>query len=133
MDELQSTLAQSIQKRIDMAVHNPAQVADCRITMDLNRQICGADVWSVDCVRDLISSHVNDVAGICCYQLRQLCIIIYSLMTDAAHSLVLGTDPHSNRLMQWPPRYWSKVPSQKVTVLCCRQTSSAAPIPYICF
>ena len=43
--------------------------------------VCGADVRHVDCVRDLgvlidsnmtLSNHVNNVAGICFYQLRQL-------------------------------------------------------------
>ena len=59
--------------------------------------VCGADVRPVDCVRDLgvlidsnmtLSNHVNNVAGICFYQLRQLRIIRRSLTTDAAHSLV---------------------------------------------
>ena len=59
--------------------------------------ICGADVRPVDCVWDLgvlkgsnmtLSNHVNNVAGICFYQLRQLRIIRRSLTTDAAHSLV---------------------------------------------
>ena len=63
----------------------------------LNMTVCGADVWPVDCVRDLgvlidsnmtLSNHVNNVAGICFYQLRQLCIIRRSLTTDAAHLLV---------------------------------------------
>ena len=35
-----------------------------------------------------LSNHVNNVAGICFYQLRQLRIIRRSLTTDAAHSLV---------------------------------------------
>ena len=59
--------------------------------------VCGVDVRPVDCVRDLgvlidsnmtLSNHVNNVAGICFYQLRQLRIIRRSLTTDAAHSLV---------------------------------------------
>ena len=63
----------------------------------LNMTVCGADVRPVDCVRDLgvlidsnmtLSNHVNNVAGICFYQLRQLRIIRRSLTTDAAHSLV---------------------------------------------
>ena len=58
--------------------------------------VCGADVRPVDCVRDLgvlidsnmtLSNHVNNVAGIFFYQLRQLRIIRMSLTTDA-HSLV---------------------------------------------
>ena len=62
-----------------------------------NMTVCGADVRPVDCVRDLgvlidsnmtLSNHVNNVAGICFYQLRQLRIIRRSLTTDAAHSLV---------------------------------------------
>ena len=62
-----------------------------------NMTVCGADVRLVDCVRDLdvlidsnmtLSNHVNNVAGICFYQLRQLRIIRRSLTTDAAHSLV---------------------------------------------
>ena len=49
-----------------------------------NMTVCGADVRPVDCVRDLgvlidsnmtLSNHVNNVAGICFYQLRQLRII----------------------------------------------------------
>ena len=57
----------------------------------------GADVRPVECVWDLgvlidsnmtISNHVNNVAGICFFQLRQLRIIRRSLTTDAAHSLV---------------------------------------------
>ena len=63
----------------------------------LNMTVCGADIRPVDCVRDLgvlidsnmtLSNHVNNVAGICFYQLRQLRIIRRSLTTDAAHSLV---------------------------------------------
>ena len=62
-----------------------------------NVTVCGADVRPVECVRDLgvlidsnmtLSNHVNNVAGICFYQLRQLRIIRRSLTTDAAHSLV---------------------------------------------
>ena len=62
-----------------------------------NMTVCGADVRPVDCVRDLgvlidsnmtLSNHVNNVAGICFYQLRQLRIIRRFLTTDAAHSLV---------------------------------------------
>ena len=62
-----------------------------------NMTVCGADVRPVDCVRDLgilidsnmtLSNHVNNVAGIYFYQLRQLRIIRRSLTTDAAHSLV---------------------------------------------
>ena len=69
-----------------------------------NMTVCGADVRPVECVRDLgvlidsnmtLSNHVNNVAGICFYQLRQLCIIRHSLTTDAAHS-VLAFDPHSS-------------------------------------
>ena len=59
--------------------------------------VCGADVRPVECVRDLgvlidsnmtLLNHVNNVAGICFYQLRQLRIIRRSLTTEAAHSLV---------------------------------------------
>ena len=59
--------------------------------------VYGADVRSVECVRDLgvlidsnmtLSNHVTNVAGICFYQLRPLRIIRRSLSTDAAHSLV---------------------------------------------
>ena len=62
-----------------------------------NMTVCGADVRPVDCVRDLgvlidsnmtLSNHVNNVAGICFYQLRQLRIIRRSLTTDAAHALL---------------------------------------------
>ena len=62
-----------------------------------NMTVCGADVRPVECVRDLgvlidsnmtLSNHVNNVAGICFYQLHQLRIIRRSLTTDAAHSLV---------------------------------------------
>ena len=64
---------------------------------ELNMTVCGADVRPVECVRDLgvlidsnmtLSNHVNNVAGICFYQLRQLRFIRRSLTTDAAHSLV---------------------------------------------
>ena len=63
----------------------------------LTMSICGADVRPVECVRDLgvlidsnmtLLNHVNNVAGICFYQLRQLRIIRRSLTTEAAHSLV---------------------------------------------
>ena len=63
----------------------------------LGMTVCGADVRPVECVRDLgvlidsnmtLSNHVNNVAGICFCQLRQLHIIRCSLTTDAAHSLV---------------------------------------------
>ena len=62
-----------------------------------NMTVCGADVRPVDCVRDVgvlldsnmkLSNHVNNIAGICFYQLCQLRIIRPSLTTDAAHSLV---------------------------------------------
>ena len=62
-----------------------------------NVTVCGADVRPVDCVRDLgvlidsnmtLSNHVNNMAGICFYQLRQLRIIRRFLTTDAAHTLV---------------------------------------------
>ena len=58
---------------------------------------CEADVRPVECVRDIgvlidsnmtLLNHVNNVAGICFYQLRQLRIIRRSLTTEAAHSLV---------------------------------------------
>ena len=63
----------------------------------LTMSVCGADVRPVECVRDLgvlidsnmtLLNHVNNVAGICFYQLRQLRIIRRSLTTEAAHSLV---------------------------------------------
>ena len=63
----------------------------------LGMTVCGADVRPVECVRDLgvlidsnmtLSNPVNNVAGICFYQLCQLRIIQRSLTTDAAHSLV---------------------------------------------
>ena len=63
----------------------------------LTMSVCGADVRPVECVRDLgvlidsnmtLLKHVNNVAGICFYQLRQLRIIRRSLTTEAAHSLV---------------------------------------------
>ena len=63
----------------------------------LAMSVCGADVRPVECVRDLgdlidsnmtLLNHVNNVAGICFYQLRQLRIIRRSLTTEAAHSLV---------------------------------------------
>ena len=62
-----------------------------------NMTVCGAVIRPVECVWDLgvlidsnmtLSNHVNNVAGICFYQLRQLRIIHRSLTTDAAHSLV---------------------------------------------
>ena len=63
----------------------------------LTMSVCGADVRPVECVRDLgvlidsnmtLLKHVNNVAGICFYQLRQLRIIRRSLTTEVAHSLV---------------------------------------------
>ena len=63
----------------------------------LTMSVCGADVRPVECVHDLgvlidsnmtLLNHVNNVAGICFYQLRQLRIIRRSLTTEAAHSLV---------------------------------------------
>ena len=63
----------------------------------LTMSVCGADVRPVECVRDLgvlidsnmtLLNHVNSVAGICFYQLRQLRIIRRSLTTEAAHLLV---------------------------------------------
>ena len=80
--------------------------------------VCGADVRPVDCVRDLgvlidsnmtLSNHVNNLAGICYYQLRQLRIIRRSLTTDAAHSLVralINTRvDYCNGLLAADPKY----------------------------
>ena len=80
--------------------------------------VCGADVRPVDCVRDLgvlidsnmtLSNHVNNVAGICFYQLRQLRIIRRSLTTDAAHSLVRALIhtriDYCNGLLKAGPKY----------------------------
>ena len=83
-----------------------------------NMTVCGAYFRPVECVRDLgvlidsnmtISNHVNNVAGICFYQLRQLRIIRRSLTTDAAHSLVralihIRVD-YSNGLLAAGPKY----------------------------
>ena len=66
------------------------------MTSSILKRLC-ADIRPVDCVRDLgvlidssmtLSNHVNNVASICFYQLRQLRFIRRSLTTDAAHSLV---------------------------------------------
>ena len=63
----------------------------------LTMSVCGADVRPVECVCDLgvlidsnmtLMNHVNNVVGICFYQLRQLRIIRRSLTTEAAHLLV---------------------------------------------
>ena len=83
-----------------------------------NMTVCGADVRPDDCVRDLgvlidsnmtLSNHVNNVAGICFYQLRQLRIIRRSLTTDAAHSLVRALIhtriDYCNGLMAAGPKY----------------------------
>ena len=85
---------------------------------DLNMRVCGADVRSVEYVRDLgvlidsnmtLSNHVNNVAGICFYQLRQLRIIRRSLTTEAAHSLVRALIhtrvDYCNGLLAAGPRY----------------------------
>ena len=84
----------------------------------LNMTVCGAVVRPVDCVRDLgvlidsnmtLSNHVNNVAGICFYQLRQLRIIRRSLTTDAAHSLVRALIhtriDYCNGLLATGPKY----------------------------
>ena len=73
------------------------KIVSVTFTFTFNMTVCGADVRPVDCVRDLgvlidsnmtLSNHVNNVAGICFYQLCQLRIIRRSLTTDAAHLLV---------------------------------------------
>ena len=65
-----------------------------QLNSGLTMSVCGADVRPVECVCDLgvlfdsnmtLLNHVNNVAGICFYQLR---IIRRSLTTEAAHSLV---------------------------------------------
>ena len=62
-----------------------------------NMTVCGADVRPVDCVRDLgvlidinmtLSNHVNNVAGICFHQLRQLRIIRRYQTTDLFYFLI---------------------------------------------
>ena len=108
----------------------------------LSMTVCGADVRLVECVRDLgvlidsnmtLSNHVNNVAGICFYQLRQLRIIRRSLTTDAAHSLVALIHTrvdYCNGLLAAGPKYLHEklvCPSRR------RQTCSAAPISCICF
>ena len=83
-----------------------------------NMTVCDADVRPVDCVRDLgvlidsnmtLSNHVNNMAGICFYQLRQLRIIRRSLTTDAAHSLVRAQIhtrvDYCNELLAAGPKY----------------------------
>ena len=84
----------------------------------LTMSVCGADVRPVECVRDLgvlidsnmtLLSHVNNVAGICFYQLRQLRIIRRSLTTEAAHSLVRAfihtRVDYCNGLLATGPKY----------------------------
>ena len=81
--------------------------------------VCGADVRPVECVRDLgvlidsnmtLSNHVNNVDGICFYQLRQLRIIRRSLTTDAAHSIVRAMIhtrvDYCNGLLAAGPKYY---------------------------
>ena len=121
MDELKSTTAQPIQDRVDLAGNKSPFAALRRLTMS----VCGADVRPVECVRDLgvlidsnmtLLNHVNNVAGICFYQLRQLRIIRRSLTTEAAHSLVRALIhtrvDYCNGLLAAGPKYLH----EKVTV-----------------
>ena len=110
-----------------------------------NMTVCGADVRPVDCVRDLgvlidsnmtLSNHVNNVAGICFYQLRQLRIIRRSLTTNATHSwvwaLIHTRIDYCYGLLAAGPKY---LHAREVTVRppCRRQTCSAAPTSFVCF
>ena len=74
VDELKST--QSIQNRVDKRLGTSRWLLHCD---GFNMTVFGADVRPVNCVRDLgvpidsnmrLSNHVNNVAGICFYQLR---------------------------------------------------------------
>ena len=84
----------------------------------LTMSVCGADVRPVGCVRDLgvlidsnmtLLNHVNNVAGICFYQLR---IIRRSLTTEATHSLVRALIhtrvDYCNGLLAAGPKYLHK-------------------------
>ena len=109
----------------------------------LGMAVCGADVRPVECVRDLgvlidsnrtLSNHVNNVTGICFYQLRQLRIIRRSLTTDAAHSLVRALIhtrvDYCNGLLAAGPKYLLE---KLVCSSRCRQTCSAAPVSCVRF
>ena len=127
-----------------MAWHGMALHCRLQHCAGLTMSVCGADVRPVEWVRDLgvlidsnmtLLNHVNNVAGICFYQLRQLRIIRRSLTTEAAHSLVRALIharvDYCNGLHASGP----EVPARKVTVClpCRRQASSAAPASRICF
>ena len=65
--------------------------------LDEEMILSGTTVRPVDCVRDLgvlvdkgitLTNHVNKVAGLCYFHLRQLRIIRRALTNDTAHSLV---------------------------------------------
>ena len=98
----------------------------------LTMSVCGADVRPVECVRDLgvlidsnmtLLNHVNNVAGICFYQLR---IIRHSLTTEAAHSLVRALIhtrvDYCNGLLAAGP--WSVI---LFRIVCCLECTSSAP------
>ena len=109
----------------------------------LEMTVCGADVRPVECVRDpgvlidsniKLSNHVNNVAGVCFCQLRQLRIIRRSLTTDAAHSLVRALIhtrvDYCNGLLAAGPKYLLE---KLVCSSCCRKTCSAAPVSCVRF
>ena len=105
-----------------------------------NMTVCGADVWPVECVRDLgvlidsnmtLSNHVNNVAGICFYQLRQLRIIRRSLTTDAANSIVRALSHtrvnYCNELLAAGPKYLH----EKLQSDLCTAARLILQLPYL--
>ena len=81
-------------------------------------RVSDVDLRPVDCVRDLgvlidsgmtLARHVNNISGVCLFQLRQLRIICRSLTTDAAHALVRALIhtriDYCNWLLASCPRY----------------------------
>ena len=104
--------------------------------------VCGADVRPVECVRDLcvlidsnmtLLNHVNNVAGICFYQLRQLRIIRRSLITEAARSLVRALIhtrvDYCNGLLAAGPKYLH----EKLQCVLRAAARLAASASRICF
>ena len=110
-----------------------------------NMTVCGADVRPVDCVRDLgvlidsnmtLSNHVNNVAGICFYQLYASYVSSDGPWRQMLHTRWFGpwSIPELTTVTDsWPPVL--SIPAREVTVRppCRRQTCFAAPTSFVCF
>ena len=101
--------------------------------------VYGTDIRPVNCVRDLgvlidsnmtLSNHVNNVAGICFYQLRQFRIIRRSLTIDAAHSMVHALIhtrvDYCNVLLAARPKYLH----EKLQSVLCAAARLVLQLPY---